>query len=418
MTINVEPNYDVIVTGGGAAGVGAALGAARSGAKTCIVEKYGFLGGAATHSQVLAYCGFFQQGDQPIRAVAGAGNIVLEEIKKAGINVDPFRSPTAGNWLILIEPEAVKLALDRALQKYNIDVYLHSQVTGSSCNDGTLSAVKIESIGEAKTLSGNAFIDATGDAQLSRISGVPCRSGSEKGFLNAASAPIRIGGLAHNLKINRTSIIKALENYNRLGKHPVTRKDGGFYTRLPVSGDFWWSIIDLPLNDLSAKTFSLAEREMRSAAHDYVSVLKQSVEGFENAYLVQTGPQIGIRESYHPEARYNLTGKDLMSGKLRDDGIARAAWPAELHTEAGKPKYYPIGGQGYAHIPLECLQSKDIKNLYYAGRLIGADDLAYGSIRVMGTAFATGEAAGVAAANQTLSSKEIAAKLTSIGALI
>lgn len=418
MTSTMENNYDVIVAGGGAAGVGAALGAARSGAKTCLVEKYGFLGGAATHSQVLAYCGFFQQGDQPIRAVAGAGDIVLGEIEKAGINVDPFRSPTAGNWLILIEPEAVKLALDRALQKYNIDVYLHSQVTDSSHKDGILTSLKFESIGESKVLSGNAFVDATGDAQLSRISGVSCRSGSEKGFLNAASAPIRIGGLAPDLKIDRASIIKALENYSRLGKHPVIRQDGGFYTRLPVSGDFWWSIIDLPLIDLSAKTFSDAEREMRSAAHDYVSVLKQSVEGFENAYLVQTGPQIGVRESYHPEARYSLTGEDLMSGKLREDGIARAAWPAELHTEAGKPKYHAIGGQGYAHIPLKCLQSKDIKNLYYAGRLIGAGDLAYGSIRVMGTAFATGEAAGVAAANRTLNGNQIAEKLTAIGALI
>lgn len=418
MTNHTKRNYDVIVAGGGAAGVGAALGAARTGAKVCLVEKYGFLGGAATHSQVLAYCGFFQQGDEPIKAVAGAGDIVLSEIEKAGLNIDPFRSPTAGNWLILIEPEAVKLALDRTLQNYNIDVYLHSRVTKSIRKDGALTALKIESIGENKILSGNAFVDATGDAQLSRISGISCRLGNENGMLNAASAPIRIGGLAPDLKIDRKSVIKALENYNLRGKHQVTRGDAGFYTRLPVSGDLWWSIIDLPLKDLSVKTFSDSEREMRSAAHDYVSVLKQSVEGFENAYLVQTGPQIGIRESYHPEARYSLTSDDLTSGKLCEDGIARAAWPAELHTEAGKPKYHAIGGQGYAHIPLGCLQSKDIKNLYYAGRLIGADDLAYGSIRVMGTAFATGEAAGVAAANLNLNGSEVAEKLTAIGAII
>lgn len=418
MTNHAEQDYDVIVAGGGAGGVGAALGAARAGAKVCLVEKYGFLGGAATHSQVLAYCGFFQQGPEPIRAVAGAGDIVLNEIKKAGIDVDPFRSPTAGNWLILIEPEAVKLALDRALQNYNIDVYLHSRVTESTRNDGVLTALKIESIGESKILLGNAFVDATGDAQLSRISGISCRSGNENGLLNAASAPIRIGGLAPDLKIDHNSIIKALENYNLQGKHQVTRRDAGFYTRLPVSGDLWWSIIDLPLKDLSVKAFSDAEREMRSAAHDYVCVLKQSVKGFKNAYLVQTGPQIGIRESYHPEARYILTGDDLTSGKLCKDGIARAAWPAELHTEVGKPKYHSIAGQGYAHIPLGCLQSKDIRNLYYAGRLIGADDLAYGSIRVMGTAFATGEAAGVAAANQTLNGSEVAEKLTAIGAII
>lgn len=418
MTNQAEHNYDVIVAGGGAAGVGAALGAARTGAKVCLVEKYGFLGGAATHSQVLAYCGFFQQGPEPIKAVAGAGELVLKEIEKAGIDINPFRSPTAGNWLILIEPEAVKLALDRVLQNYNIDVCLHSRVANSFKKDDRLTAVKIASIGEYKILSGNSFVDATGDAQLSRISGIPCRSGNDNGILNAASAPIRIGGLALDLKIDRNSINKALENYNLRGKHKITRRDAGFYMRLPVSGDLWWSIIDLPLKDLTIKSFSDAEREMRSAAHDYVSVLKQSVEGFENAYLVQTGPQIGIRESYHPEAQYSLTGEDLTTGKLCEDGIARAAWPAELHTEVGNPKYHSIAGQGYAHIPLTCLQSKNIRNLYYAGRLIGADKLAYGSIRVMGTAFATGEAAGVAAANQMLNGSEIAKKLTTIGAII
>ena len=89
-----ESDYDVIVAGGGAGGVGAALGAAKAGARVLLVEKYGFLGGAATNAQVLAYCGFFLQGPEPIKAVGGAADLVLEELRKLGLNCDPFQSPT------------------------------------------------------------------------------------------------------------------------------------------------------------------------------------------------------------------------------------------------------------------------------------------------------------------------------------
>ncbi len=91
-----------------------------------------------------------------------------------------------------------------------------------------------------------------------------------------------------------------------------------------------------------------------------------------------------------------MTAEDLLSGRRRGDGVARAAWPIEDHSVPGKPIYREIGGEGFADIPLDCLRAKDVDNLFYAGRLIGADPLAYGSIRVMGTAFATGEAAGKA----------------------
>ncbi|MBO0347449.1 FAD-dependent oxidoreductase [Roseibium sp. CAU 1637] len=394
MSRKPEADYDVIVAGGGAGGVGAALGAAQAGAKTLLVEKYGFLGGAATTSNVLAYCGFFQQGEDPIKAVGGVADLVLDELRALGLPCDPFKSPTTANWIILLEPEAVKLALDRVLARHNVDVLLHTRVAAVTRTADRLEAVTLAGMDGRARIAAEAFVDATGDANLALLAGMTCRSGNEMGHLQAVSAPIRVGGRNPAVPIDRQAIIDAFKHYNTHGAWPVARPDGGIYTEVPLTGEMWWMMFDHPMEDLSSRSFTRAEQAARAAAHDYVQVLRQGVPGFENAYLVQTGPQIGIRESRHPPARYELTGEDLLTGRQRADGVARAAWPIEDHSVPGKPVYRPIGGAGFADIPLDCLRAKGLENLCYAGRVIGADSTAYASIRVMGTAFATGEAAG------------------------
>ena len=396
MSRKPESDYDVVVAGGGAGGVGAALAAARMGARVLLVEKYGFLGGAATNAQVLAYCGFFQQGPEPIKAVEGAADLVLDELRKLGLDCTPFRSPTTSNWIILLEPEAVKLALDRVLAANGVDVLLHTRVAAVSRTADRIQSVTLAGMDGRSRVIGEAFVDATGDANLSLVAGVPCRTGNRDGQLQAISAPIRIGGRNRRVPIDRDTIKTAFKAYK--GIWPSARDDGGIYTEVPNTGEMWWMMFDHPLADLSSESFSRAERAAREAAHDYVALLRAKVPGFEQAYLVQTGPQIGIRESRHPAARYDLTWEDLTTGRQREDGVAKAAWPMEDHSVAGRPTYAPIGGEGWASIPLDALRAKDIDNLYFAGRVIGADDRAYASIRVMGTAFATGDAAGAAAA--------------------
>lgn len=394
-----DGDFDVMVCGGGAAGVGAAIGAARNGARVCLVEKYGFLGGAATTSQVLAYCGLFQQGEKPIPAVAGVAVDVLRALRDNGLEAEAFRSETTGNWIVRFEPEILKFALDELLAQRGVTVRLHTRVAAVTRTGSRLEAVTLAGMEGRTHAEADAFVDASGDANLAMLAGVPFRTGDYEGNLQALTMPMRIGGVPLHAPLDREMIKEAIARYNVHGRFPIKRDDGGVFFRLPLSGEVWWLVADLEMKGVSSEDFSRAEIEGRAMAQDYVAMLRKTVPGFENAYLVATGPQVGIRETRHPQARYELTGDDALAGRQREDGVARAGWPIELHAQAGKPRYLSIGGAGYFHVPYDSIHAKGIENLWYAGRAIGADPDAYGSIRVMGTAFATGEAAGVAAAD-------------------
>jgi hypothetical protein len=398
MSRRVEADYDVLVCGGGAAGIGAAIAAAQAGAHVCLVEKYGFLGGAATNSQVLAYCGLFQQGDRPVAAVGGVAREVVAELRTLGLDGEAYRSETTGNWILRLDPEILKFALDRLVIRHGIEVFLHTRVAAATRTGRMIEAVTLAGMDGRRHAVAEAFVDASGDANLAMVAGESYQVGDAEGRLQAVTMPLRIGGVAPDLPIDRARLCAVIAGYNGGGgAYPIHRTDGGIILRLPLSRDMWWLTVDLGMEDLTSGSFTRAEMAGRAMAHEYVALLRREMPGFAHAYLVATGPQVGIRETRHPAARTVLSGADVVAGRQRDDGVARAAWPIELHGAAGRPVYTSVGGVGFAHVPYDAIRAASLDNLWYGGRVIGADPEAYGSVRVMGTAFATGQAAGVAA---------------------
>jgi glycine/D-amino acid oxidase-like deaminating enzyme len=393
--------FDVAIVGGGAAGVAAALGAAHCGASVVLVERYGFLGGAATNASVLAYCGLFKQGPAPERCVAGAADVVLTELARLGQHTTAFRSPSTGNWILPLEAEPLKLALDRVLLRAGVALRLHSLVVDAERDRGTLKAVRVADHDGTHSIAAKAFVDASGEADLAARAGAGVITGGLDGHpLQAASMPLRIGGVPRGLAIDRARLCALVSAHNDSSPYPILRADGGIIIRLPQSEEVWWLVLDITTGGLGGADLSRAECVAREHAWAYVQSLRTHMPGFGDAYLIGTGPQLGIRETRHVVTRRQVTLADARDGVLRDDGVALAGWPMENHHQPGNPVYAKIGGSGVFHVPLDALRAERLDNLWCAGRVIGADASAFGSIRVMGTAFATGHAAGVAAALQ------------------
>jgi flavin-dependent dehydrogenase len=172
---------DVAVIGGGAAGLAAAAGAAQAGARTVLVERYGFLGGAATHSSVLSYCGFYTQGEDPLPVVGGIGLMVLTGMARLAVDPRPRRSPTSGNWVIPFDPEAAKVAMDRVAQDTGVHVLLHARMIGARREGKRVTHVQVLDHAGPRVIEAAAFVDASGDANLAHAAdGVLVGAGAMK----------------------------------------------------------------------------------------------------------------------------------------------------------------------------------------------------------------------------------------------
>ncbi|MBP0446555.1 FAD-dependent oxidoreductase [Roseomonas sp. SSH11] len=399
------PSYDVIVAGGGAAGVAAAIGAARAGARTLLAERYGFLGGAAANANVLAYCGLFQQGPVARPAVGGVAVEVLRGLAGLGVDAAPRRS-RSGNWIVTFEPEALKRALDALVGGVpGLTPALHARVTAVEAGDGVLAGMTLTDHAGSHPLRAAAFVDASGEAALGALCGAAMMVDTLRdGPGNAASLPIRLGGLPRAVLPEKPALARIAARANAMlagGRKDAVRvrADGGVFMEMAAPDEAWWTCIDLPTDGLSSASLTAAEMEGRRIAWTCLAALRGE-PGCENARIIATGPQFGIRETRRFATRRPVTEADAMAGRRDPAGIARAAWPMEVHAEPGRPSFTPLGGEGFFDVPLDAIRPDGMDNLWAGGRVIGADAPAYGSVRVMGTGFATGQAAGVAAALQ------------------
>ena len=415
---------DVCVLGGGPAGAAAALSAARAGARAVLVERMGFLGGAATAMQVPAFCPF---SDRDKAVVRGLGwEIMTEMQRRAGRPIpDPeiYAVPQDSarmDW-VPIDVEVLKTVYDDLCAAAGVTVLFHTFAPEVLRDGDRIAGIVLAnkdglSLGEAKV-----FVDATGDADIAARAGCPFEQGDQDGRTQGMTLCFTAAGGSRTEYLNyvyRTGdghLAKLVAAARAAGDYdlPDASLVGMSFKNETVAGINMGHIYGY--DSTSANSVSQAEREGRRVVGKLLPFLRKYVPGQENLFLVSTGPHIGVRESRRIVGDYKLTLDDYLACRSFPDDIARNAYFIDIHAvtteQAARAKNISDAGSdraerknyalppGRSHgIPYRCLLPQGVENLIVAGRSLSADRAVQGAARVMPFCFAMGEAAGLASA--------------------
>jgi hypothetical protein len=395
-------NYDVAVVGGGAAGLAAAVTAGIAGARTALVERYGFLGGMATAGMVSTICGLYHGAS--VGAPEPINEGFAEAFARRLIAMPGCQKPVrrGRSFVLPYTPFAFACLADELVGAVApLDVYLHAYLVGVEAGPGRIHALRIATSERSLELRARVVVDTTGDAVVARQAG----AGTEAAPLSDRQLPSLIFVLQHvdGVAVDagaRVALLRTLLAAERDGRLPR----GAANVTLgpsPQPGEVIGKLaLDGTASELSDRRdfLTAAEQEGRRRVLALTEFLKTQ-PSFGRAFVSHVATQVGVRESVRVIGRYQLTREDILSGRKFDDGVARAGWPIELwHVgHLGATYEYLEDGQTY-DIPLRSLQSRDVENLFVAGRCMSATHEALGSARVIGTCLAAGEAVGTAAA--------------------
>jgi len=389
----MKRKFDLIVVGGGFAGVCAAMEAGRNGLKVLLIDRNNCLGGAAMNCLILPFMNYWTKDPVTGEKQLLAGNLfgeVVEELKKRNALQENGRN---------FDEEILKLILNRMCLRYGVELLFNTAVTGVQMSGDTVTAVTAMSRGTAMTLEADYFVDATGDAELSVMAGCRYRVGrAEDGLCQPMTLCFRMGGVdLEKFREVRPTINPLYQQFQREGRIQNPREnvlifftlhDGvlHFNTTRVVRHD--------PTDPWSVTKAELQAREQVFEIHDF---LKENIPGFAESYVLSTALQIGIRESRMVEGEYTLTQEDLKSLARFDDAIAVGNYDIDIHNPegTGTSHYYFGDGQWY-EIPYRCLLPKGVTNLLVAGRCISSTHEAQASYRIMPFCAELGQAAGAA----------------------
>jgi FAD dependent oxidoreductase len=392
LTIAERRDCDVLVCGGGTAGLSAAVAAARNGARTILLERYGFCGGIAVGALVHTLDGFRSCRDNGQIVVGGIGQEILSRIQRGRGFPDVENPPECE----CFDPEVFKIAADAILDEAGVEVLYHLFVVAVDREGSRIKSVIAagkEGLWEFKA---KQVIDATGDGDIAAFANAPFEKHDE---MQAMSMHFRMGGVkpgalwSHLEKASRSVMDAAYRD----GRAP---KYGGPWIIRIREGEVTINGTRLYGDGTKTVDLSRAEREGRRDMVTLLEVLRDGVPEFKNAHLLAAATHIGVRETRRIVGDYQITAEDILENKAFDDVVALGSWPIDIHPADGRvgvhphkenpPLPYPI--------PFRCLLASELDNLSAAGRCISATHEAHGSTRVSGTAMALGQAAGTAAA--------------------
>jgi hypothetical protein len=395
---------DVLVVGGGAAGVAAAVAAGRAGAQVVLLERYGFLGGLATAAQVGTICGLYLRDAAHAEAMPVAGGFAREysERLERAAGASRIRLHN-GLWVLPYPPPAFASVADALVgEAKNVSVMLHTTVAEAQAEGPRLVEVRGLAWNEPVALRPRAVVDCSGEATAAALAG----AGVENGARDQAPSLVFVmenvdPGLAERglLEVRR-ELRQAVEQgtlpalCERLSLVPGTGADGHLAFKFTLSA----AASDIPL----WQQVTAWERQARALVDQLQRFLIANTDCCRRARFSSVAPQLGIRSGRRIRGRATLADRDVLEARKSPQGIARGCWPMERWGNGPRPNMTFFNERDYYEIPLDCLRSAELDNVLVAGRCFSASAGAMSSARVIGTALATGWAAGAAAAGQAL----------------
>ncbi len=389
---------DVLVIGGGSAGVAAGLAAARRGVEVMMVEGGGYLGGAGTAALVHSFCGLYELRESETETLKIANAGLAEELERRLREEGIGERRRMGRVDVLMHsPQRLAAFYDRwcAAEK-PLKVLLHTSVIAAKVENGRVSELTLHCRGSSMLVRPKAIVDASGDAVLAALTGHPFELTPSNELLR----PAYCAGIAGAGELPPLEIAAVLVRGIQSGHLPCEAAGAHFRQ---IEGGQVFLTLDLPgdehYDSTSAASLSAVEVSGRSLAFQIVDYLREEHAAFREAWIAALPARAGVRESRRWIGKTVLTEEDLLSSHRGEDDVAFATWPMELRETAKGPKLLFPRDLKPCGIPAGCLQARDLANVFIAGRCLSTTHRAQASTRVMGTALATGEAAGKMAAS-------------------
>ena len=402
----MKTNYDVIVAGGGFTGVAAALAAARGGCEVLLIEETNALGGAACRSLVTPFMPYFtpinpKEGETQKILSAGIFSELTKDLQQMAIQSHGKNNRAARIPMFEFSEEYLKLLLNRKMQEAGVKLLFHASVIVASQEAGEVKSITVFSGSTTLELTASTYIDCTGDADLVALSGFPFHLGREADHLcQPMTLCFRLGDVdIPKFKAKREQMQKDYKEWQAQGKIKNIRENVLVFETISDTVLHFNTTRVIKYNPTDPEDVTKAEIEAREQVWEMFQFLRCCAGGCENATLLSTAMQIGVRESRMAEGEYILNVNDLLSCTKFEDGIAACNYDIDIHNPegSGTSHYFFPKGEYYT-IPYRCLIPKNAKNLLVAGRCISSDHEAQASYRIMPVVCTLGEAAGTAAA--------------------
>jgi len=389
---------DVIVVGGGPGGIGAAVLAAREGARTILVERYGYLGGMASAGEVHPFMPNHSAGkclDRPVY-------VEWASAMRKYVPFDAAEEPSGEMCKQSerrISKDAAILAAEDVCLSAGVGLLYHHNLADAVVADGAIDSLVLLSKSGYTAAKAGVYVDCTGDADLAAMTGCQVEQGGPTGHCQPMTLCFKLGGIDRSRMPPGREITELYLAARQRGEIDCPREDVLMFRWLSDDVVHFNTTRVIHKSGTSGRQLADAEIEGRRQLRQYLEFFRSHVSGFEKAWVYSVAHHIGVRETRRVRGLAHVTRDDFVAAAKFPDAIARVRYNIDIHNpDGGGTEHLRLPAEQWYEIPYGCIVAKDVANLLIGGRPISVDHAVHSSMRVMPSACSVGQAAGVAAA--------------------